>query len=792
LTLYKALRAAVLAGACCGVLETRVFVAFNPIRIKAVETPVAASGGVVRVRMIDERVNALLLPFAVIARVRNDSTAPQHFLIRIDNHTVCDPTVAPSVTRRIDCAVTQDWDRASEHAVVIESPATSWRLEYLELATHHGNATGGLNLFVLPAASKRYTPPGAVWLLVVWLGLTGVLLLPPPDPTSRSMRLFSRALPAPVIALFGLVVIAPIVSPYVIVLSAWTVTGWLLLPLLPRLSSTKIAAWSWRALGDAWRICGVDDRALAWLLSVSMCGVGLIYGAHAVGGADTYGYVSQADLWLRGNLRVDQHFAKQAPWPQREWTFAPLGYTPRPLDDREIVPIYSPGLPMLLAVAKLLGGQDAMFYLVPLSGGLLVLATYGLGLRLGSGWVGVIGAWLVATSPVALAFMLVTMSDVPVAAAWAAAFYFLFGTNLTSAAGAGLLSGAAILIRPNLAPLAAVMATHYAYRMRDPDARGLAVAQMLVFVMAALPGVLAVAVINQHLFGSPLASGYGRLGDLFAWTRVTANLRNYLGWLVGAHTPIVLVGLAAIFVPLRRLWPGTRDRSIFIVIGMFVIALWTIYCAWYVFDIWYFSRFLLSSWPFIMLGIGAVAMALFRTAVPFIKPAVICSAIALGLVQIQIARNRSVFRMGSDEYRYVVVAQLAQRVTEPNSVIVSLIHVGSLRYYAGRMTLNYSWLDGRWLDGAVDWLGENGVHTYAVLEDLEIPEFRRRFAGARRLAALEQPPVGIYDESVKVTVFDLSERRSPSAKPVIVRAIDGGLSAVPPVSPPQLVFSRVH
>jgi hypothetical protein len=272
---------------------------------------------------------------------------------------------------------------------------------------------------------------------------------------------------------------------------------------------------------------------------------------------------------------------------------------------------------------------------------------------------------------------------------------------------------------------------------------------------------------------------------------VAANLRNYLGWLVDAHTPVVLFGLAAIFVPLRRVWPETRDRSVFIVIGLFVIALWAVYCAWLVFDSWYFTRFLLPSWPFIMLGVGAVAMALFRTDVPYVKPAVICSVIALGIVQIQFAANRAVFRTGWDERRNLVVARLAQRVTEPNSVIVSLIHSGSLRYYAGRMTLNYGRLDGKWLDGAVKWLRDHGIHTYAVLEDWEVPEFRRRFAGAQRLAALEQPPVAIYDGPGKVVIYDLSEPRSGSAKPAFVRGLDGGWSAVPPVAPPQLVFGRV-
>ena len=61
-------------------------------------------------------------------------------------------------------------------------------------------------------------------------------------------------------------------------------------------------------------------------------------------------------------LRVAGRKVRQ---PQR--TFAPLGYRPYPLDDRAIVPTYSPGFPMLLAVAKLLAGQDAMFCVVPLT-----------------------------------------------------------------------------------------------------------------------------------------------------------------------------------------------------------------------------------------------------------------------------------------------------------------------------------------------------------------------------------------------------------------------------------------
>jgi hypothetical protein len=379
------------------------------------------------------------------------------------------------------------------------------------------------------------------------------------------------------------------------------------------------------------------------------------------------------------------------------------------------------------------------------------------------------------------------MTDVPVAAAWTGAFYMLLGTSAASAAGAGLLSTIATLIRPNLAPLTAALGLYYLLGMRDVSRRRRSAWLLLVFGIAALPGPLLVAIINQHLFGSPLASGYGNLRDLFAWNRVPENLRLYFGWLVDAHTRVVLFGIAAMVVPLRRLWPRTNDRAIFVAIGVFVISLWVIYCAWLVFDTWYYTRFLLSSLPFIMLGVGAFAAFIVgmnrRLAL-----AVVAAVIALGIIQLQTAGDRGVFDIGRGEHRNIAIAQLARRVTEPNSVIISYIHSGSLRYYGGRMTLNYAYLDRNWLDRAVQWMKERGVHTYALLEDYEMPDFRQHFAGSRTLAVLDGPPVAVHDDPGKALIFDLTTPPSPSSTPIVVTGWDVLRDAVPPEAPPRVSF----
>ena len=122
-------------------------------------------------------------------------------------------------------------------------------------------------------------------------------------------------------------------------------------------------------------------------------------------------------------------------------------------------------------------------------------------------------------------------------------------------------------------------------------------------------------------------------------------------------------------------------------------------------------------------------------------------------------------------------------------MILSKDHNGSLRYYGGVMTADYSWMPrGRGIDGAIAWFTARGVTTYLAIEDWELPEVRARFAGSEMLRALDRPPVAIYEHPGRMLLFDLADPRPPEAKPVIGRDADLGWHAPPPLPPPRLVF----
>ena len=259
-----------------------------------------------------------------------------------------------------------------------------------------------------------------------------------------------------------------------------------------------------RGLTHAWIWAGAHQPAAAATLAIVTTLATGLYGGRAIGGSDEYGYTSQAELWLKGNLEVEQPFVEHAPFADAARIFSPVGYRPHHSKPTVIVPTYASGLPMLLALTKFIGGQEAMFWVVPVSAGLLVLVTYGIGRRLGAETPGFIAAALVATSPPMLAMAMLVMTDVPVAAAWAGAFYFALGGTVRSAAAAGALSSVAVLIRPNLAPVAVALVLCYLLPMRREQLRRNAMWQLTAFVAALMPGVIAVALLNAELYGSPL------------------------------------------------------------------------------------------------------------------------------------------------------------------------------------------------------------------------------------------------------------------------------------------------
>jgi 4-amino-4-deoxy-L-arabinose transferase-like glycosyltransferase len=494
---------------------------------------------------------------------------------------------------------------------------------------------------------------------------------------------------------------------------------------------------------------------LAALVTALVVAIGIAHTSRVAGGSDSYGYVSQAELWMRGQLIQTDPLAFSLANRVSPHVFAPLGYRVGPRRG-SIVPTYPPGLPLLMAAAGLALGREAIFLVVPVCGGLLVALTYTLGRFFGDRFTGLLSAGLLASNPVFLLQLIQPMSDVPASAAWTAAVALgLGGSGAWTALGSGLAVSIAILIRPNLVPLAAAVALLVWQR---PSPRRLR--RVAAFATGLVPGAVTLAAVSHALYGSPFLSGYGNVGPYFALSHVAPNLVLYARWLVETQGPFVFLALLAPLV-WRRGGPDLSGRprpplAAFIAFGGVLVAVYALYLT---FENWTFVRFLLPGLPIALaLAVASARAGLRGLGAAFRVPAVVALVVVPLAWGLGYASTQNVLQLSVSEARHVTVARYVARTLPERSAILCMMHSGSLRYYAQRETLRFDWLGPTRLEPLLDRLERRGYHTYFVLEVWEEPLFRKRFAAHTSLGALDWPPVARLNLPAVVSIYDPRDR----------------------------------
>jgi hypothetical protein len=510
-------------------------------------------------------------------------------------------------------------------------------------------------------------------------------------------------------------------------------------------------------------------RWLALGLAAIVVAAAVRYNTSAAGGSDSYCYVEQAERWASGTMTTPIAPGESFPWAHVALSLAPTGFIPSPIHEGAIAPICPAGLSLAMAVPLVAGlPRASVFYVVPLSAGLAVWCVFLMGRRLASEWTALLGAGVAATAPVFVFQAIQPMSDVPAAALWALALACA-GRSHGAAFGSGLAAGAAVLVRPNLAPLAGIVGLYILLEGARAGAAGRAWRERwsaaIAFGVGVVPGVVGVASVNSVLYGSPLSSGYGSLDVLFSWAHVVQNLSRYPVWMATTVSPLVVVALAAPF--------AARDRGYAWALLAFAAGVVAVYLPYVPFDNWTYLRFLLPGLlPLFALAIAAIEGLLGRRAdrtagegdragvasrerrrlvwqlaVPTLVAAAWCGfhAYRAGVL--------NVLAVVRDERRFIVTGRFAGDALPPDALVFTIWQSGSVRYYGNRLTVVWDALEPAELDPAIEALAARGRDAVLVLDAFEREMFRTRFAGASRYADLDWPPLARIGQSVTVWRF---------------------------------------
>src|SRR5262245_37024458 len=198
-------------------------------------------------------------------------------------------------------------------------------------------------------------------------------------------------------------------------------------------------------------------------------------------------------------------------------------------------------------------------------------------------------------------------------------------------------------------------------------------------------------------------------------------------------------------------------------------------------------RFLLPSCPAMFIGTAALVIWLFDHRGARGRVVTFVLLVTLGAYGLVVTAQRHVFIGNQGERRYATIAHLVAAQTEPSAMIFASTHPGSLRYYAGRATVRFDLLDANWFDRAGMWLADHGRHPYVLIEDWEMPAFRKRFAERSQSGDLTFAPALVYKAyrvPGRVYLFDLLRRDAPTLEPPPIR--DPRPRCPLPAAPPVL------
>jgi hypothetical protein len=488
------------------------------------------------------------------------------------------------------------------------------------------------------------------------------------------------------------------------------------------------------------------------LLAVAIAVHGVALGTFTAGGSDAYGYVSQAYGWASGSLPGEIPLTIELPFDVSDPMQAPLGYRVGQ-HPHTMVPTYPPGLPLMMAAA-LIAGQCGPFFVVPLCGALFIWWTYRLGERAGGRVTGAIAALVAATSPVVLYQNLVPMSDVPAGAFWTGALLFAYGTRWRDTTAAGLCAAIGLLIRPNLLPLAVVPLLEVILANRAQLWR-----RGLVFGAPLIPVAAAMAALNTYYFGAPSNSGYGAASELYAWRDVWPNVKLYSGWLLESESWGVLVAA----LPLAGALARGIDRALIRGCVLMLLVTFACYVSYFQWDVWWYLRFLLPGWGALAVLVAAGFTSIARSIRRPYGQAIAAAGLALFVAaRVSFGEDRGSF--GSEregERRYIDVGGFVEANLPPNAAIFSMQHSGGIRFYSGRLTLRYDWVEKEWAKDVAAAVERAGYHPFLVIDDWEKPSVADQW-GLPRDRPLPWPVVGRMTQFTGVTVYDLATNAQPA------------------------------
>jgi hypothetical protein len=497
----------------------------------------------------------------------------------------------------------------------------------------------------------------------------------------------------------------------VVLATAWK--PWFLrVPTPARIISPRLPAGVRSLHSGVFRVV-TSSRFWMMVLVLLLCGYAAVLVKERVrvaGGADSSGYLNQARMWTRGELSVPNATLQELRLPlDYSHVFTPLGFVSGQ-EPGTMVPTYPPGIPLLLAGMRSVGGDAAMFLFGPLAGIATLLLMVQLGREVGlSTGLAVAGAAILAAFPTFLLNALFPVSDVATTG-WAIATFI---AALRAARDwrwglvAGAFAGFGVLLRPSQVFLLPAIVIAARFRPRA----------VLAMIAAGLPFAIFQMGLFQYWYGDPFRTGYGASTSMLSPAYFPARFAHHGYWLGALLNPLIFpLGLCAVFV--RRI-----DRYVRFSFALWFVALFTFYCFYESYEGWGYTRFIMPAVPMLIILSLLGGQSLLH-GLPD-GPRRVSFAALLTIVIGSGLWHSDGFRLldaaeGQEVYRAASLG--VQRVIPSNALVLGMELSGARYYYAGETLVRWDVITPDMFTLLQTHASITGKKWYAVLIPSEVTQ----------------------------------------------------------------------
>jgi hypothetical protein len=471
-------------------------------------------------------------------------------------------------------------------------------------------------------------------------------------------------------------------------------------------------------------------RACALLIAAAAVALTIHFNIFTAWGTDSAAYLHAAQRWAAGDVFTPASFVFWAPWAAGGAVEAPLGHRPGPTTG-SVIGQYPLGYPLLLAAALRVGGELAAHLVAPVSLALLAWCAFLLASHLSGPWAGVLASVLTVFNPVTLLHATQPMSDVPATALWFAAFAFALYPRTSAAVSAGLAAAGAIMVRPNLAPLAGVLAVVIATQRIAHRWRTVA-----LFAACAAVGPAIVLWSQAALYGGALTPGYPGYETFFSLARVPANALLYPGMIAGVHTPLIFAGLALLpwaLLHLRRADSDWTAAAVAVAAAAIAAINYGLYLPYLSYTTWDSLRFVLPALIALFILFAGLLDRLRLRLAPRLAGAGALVVLIPAAIVLWPAREpvRFVAAAAPTYRRIQLMGPYLREALPKNAVLLTYYESAAVAMYTGKPIVRLDLIPSTALDEVIGGLQRRGHHPLLLIDDVvESRGFRASFAAS--------------------------------------------------------------